>query len=153
LDDITTNKNAYCADTSSTKKGWALTLTANEKVLAPLVAFNNVLLFTSFIPAAGGSDLCTKTGTAYLYAITIDSSTGYCNVGQGALDGGAVSIAIGTGIATGVTISFGPTGVPVTYTTISGAGGQEGKTGLDPYKPSHTSTKTNLIYWKDRRLQ
>ena len=146
------NITAYC-NNASTKIGWYKDLAANEKVLAPLVAFNNVLLFTSFIPAAGSSDLCTKTGTAYLYAITIDSSTGYCNVGQGALNGGAVSIAIGTGIATGVTISFGPTGVPVTYTTISGAGGQEGKTGLDPYKPPQTSTKTNLIYWKDHRLQ
>jgi len=157
FDNLTSNQQAYC-DSTSSKVGWAINLAGqNEQVLAQPVAFNSVLYFTSFVPAAGSSTntSCTKTGTAYLYAISIETSTAYCTAGQGVIDSeGTRRKSIGTGIASGATISYGPAAVaPNLYYTISGAGGQEGGTLKSDFVPSSTATRTNMIYWKDRRLE
>jgi type IV pilus assembly protein PilY1 len=150
-----TNANPYCATTSQ-KVGWVMNLQHNnEQVLAPLAAFNNVLYFTSFVPASGSNSACTSTGTSYLYAVGMETGSAYCNVGQSInqLGSGVISVDIGTGIASAPIISIGPSGSAGIYVTVSGAGGQLGGTSLSNVTPAPIATWTNLLYWKDLRLQ
>ncbi len=73
---------------------------------------------------------------------------------SGALVGLLGGTAIGAGIASGGTISYGPgASVPNIFVTISGAGGQEGGTLMSDFIPPSPATRTNLIYWKDKRLE
>lgn len=155
---ITSQQNLYCTDqqTSSTV-GWAINLAGQgEKVLDKTNAFNNILYFTSFTPATGSSASCTKTGESNLYALSIDPGTSAagCTAGSGVIDAsGARSQPIGAGIASGATISYGPDGTLNIFYTVSGAGGQEGGTLRSDFIPPSPATRTNLLYWKDRRLQ
>jgi len=152
LMNITSDKSTYCGDT--TKLGWYINLSGkNEQVLSQPVAFNNILYFTSFIPASGSSLSCTKTGTAQLYAISIESTPSYCNVGGGYFTGGNRFIDVGAGIASGVLLSYNPDGSMNAYVTVSGAGGQEGGTLKAPFKPPTISSRANMLYWKDLRIQ
>ena len=155
LIDISTVSNAYCT-ASSNPVGWYMRLNSHEEVLAPPVVYSSVLLFTSFVPAAGTS-ICSKTGNAYLYGINIASSTSYCNVGQGAFTNGNTNINVGSGIASMPIISIGPNGEVNIHVSTSGAGGQDGTT--QPVKDptllnqlNKLSNTTNMIYWKDKRL-
>ncbi len=154
LQNITSDKNTYCSDT--TKTGWYMILGSSahtEQVLSQPVAFNNILYFTSFIPAQGSSLSCTKTGTARLYAISIETTPSYCNVGGGLFTGGSRYIDVGAGIASGVLLSYNPDGSMNAYVTVSGAGGQEGGTIKAPFKPPTISSRANMLYWKDLRIQ
>jgi hypothetical protein len=153
LDNITSSKGTYC-DKTTTKWGWYINLAGkNEQVLSQPVAFDNVLYFTSFIPASGSSANCTKTGTAQLYGISIDTSASSCNAGAGIFSGGSRYITAGAGIASGVLLSYNPNGTMNAYVTVSGAGGQEGGTLKAPFVPSSVSNRSNMLYWKDRRIQ
>jgi Tfp pilus tip-associated adhesin PilY1 len=156
LSNITSAQSAYCGN-RATAPGWAINLTGqSEQVLAPLTVFNNILYFTSFFPAQGSSATCTKTGEAYLYAISIDPGTSAtdCTAGNGAINtDGDRSISGGVGIGSGTTISYGPDGTPSMYITFSGAGGQEGGTVRSNYVPPAPASLTNMRFWKDRRLE
>ncbi|MFH1080968.1 MAG: PilC/PilY family type IV pilus protein [Pseudomonadota bacterium] len=155
LDNITSDHQAYCGTTSQ-KKGWYINLAGqHEQVLADPVAFGNILYVTSFVPAYGSSDLCTKTGTAYLYAINIGSSSSTCTVGSGALPGGERRVAIGAGIASSPMISLKPgTALPPDlYVTTSGAGAQEASTVRVNFNPPTLSNRTNMLFWRDMRIQ
>jgi len=157
LSSITSSSNTYC-DESEKPAGWAMNLAGqSEKVLAAPWAFNSVLYFTSYIPKGSSDATCTKTGTSSLYAISIESGTSTldCSIGQGLIDGsGGRSTTIGAGIASGGAISYGPgASTPNIFITISGAGGQEGGTLMSDFVPPSPATRTNLIYWKDKRLE
>jgi type IV pilus assembly protein PilY1 len=155
LDNITSQQQAYCG-TSSNKVGWYINLAGkSEQVLAEPVAFGNVLYFTSFVPAIGSSADCTKTGTSYLYAIKIGTSSVNCTVGLGALPEGERRMAIGVGIASAPMISLKPGSVlpPDIYVTTSGSGSQESSTVRVNFDPPTLSNRTNMLYWKDQRIQ
>jgi type IV pilus assembly protein PilY1 len=154
LADITSDVTAYCGGTTP-KKGWYYHLTEpSEQVLAEPVAFGNVLYVTSFAPAAGSSAACTKTGTAYLYALNIASSASLCNVGSGALPAGEKRVAIGAGIASAPMISLKPgSALPDLYVTTSGAGAQEASTVRVNFDPPSLVNRTNMLYWRDMRIQ
>ena len=151
------NIGGYCAATSNPvgPVGWSMQLSqTHEEMLAAPVAYNGVLLFTSFVPAAGTS-ICSKTGNSYLYGIKIDSGATYCNVGQGGLSNGNTSINVGSGIASTPIISVGPNGTTL-YISTSGSGGQSGTTTPEASQVSQLNTlsnTTNIIYWRDRRVQ
>lgn len=157
LDNITSDKNTYCGSTEKVW-GWYINLAGvSEKVLASLVAFDNVLYFTSFIPAViTDDDLCLakKTGMAQLYAISIDPGINQatCTVGTGKF-AGERSITVGAGIASKVQLSFGPDGTIKAFATVSGAGGQEGGTILAPFDPSTIQKRAYMLYWKDKRVE
>lgn len=156
LSSVTSTKSDYCAPTEK-GLGWAMNLGANEKVLAAPWVFNNVLYFTSFDPKAATVD-CTKTGDARLYVISVESGDGSlpCTMGNGMTDNPDDPrwIGIGTGIASGGTISYGPGAqTPNVYVTVSGGGGQEGGTSMVNFDVPSPTTRTNLIYWKDKRLE
>jgi hypothetical protein len=109
---------------------------------------------TSFAPAAGSSAACTKTGTAYLYALNIASSASLCNVGSGALPAGEKRVAIGAGIASAPMISLKPgSALPDLYVTTSGAGAQEASTVRVNFDPPSLVNRTNMLYWRDMRIQ
>jgi len=151
MGNITSAKSTYCDH--ATKPGWYINLAGNnEQVLDPMVAFNNVLYFTSFIPASGSSTNCTKTGTAQLYAISIDTSASYCNAGTGLFNGSRY-INVGAGIASGVLLSYNPDGTMNAFVTVSGAGGQEGGTLRAAFDPPSIPVRSNMLYWRDRRVQ
>jgi type IV pilus assembly protein PilY1 len=156
LSNITSAQSAYCGN-EATAAGWAINLAGqSEQVLAPLTVFNNILYFTSFLPASGSSSLCTETGESYLYAISVDPGTSAtnCTVGNGVINlNGDRSISGGVGIGSGPTISYGPNGTPSMYITFSGAGGQEGGTVKSNYAPPAPASLTNMRFWKDRRLE
>ena len=153
LANITSAKNTYCDAT--TKPGWYINLAGkNEQVLSPMVAYNNILYFTSFIPASGSSTNCTKTGTAQVYGIKINTSSSSCNAGEGIFDSGSSRyITAGAGIASGVLLSYNTDGTMNAFITVSGAGGQEGATLKTSFDPPSVPVRSNMLYWKDRRIQ
>ena len=167
LSDLTA-ASAYCASTNTNKKGWYMQLAAPEQALASPVPFAGYLFFTGFTPIAGTTS-CAKTGSSKFYGITIDPGSGsYCNVGAGAFSGGATSIGIGVGIASQPIISIGPTGLNI-HVSTSGAGGQSGATtkvvgsssgggggscgGGGACLPLSLPNNSNMIYWKDKKLE
>lgn len=155
MDNITSQQNAYCA-TSSKKVGWYINLAGqSEQILAEPVAFGNVLYFTSFVPAIGSSASCTKTGTSYLYALNIGVDSVNCTIGSGAFTGGVRRTAVGVGIASAPMISLKPGSAlpPDLYVTTSGSGSQESSTLRVNFDPPTLSNRTNMLYWKDKRLE
>ena len=155
LDNITSQQQAYCG-TSSQKVGWYINLAGqNEQVLAEPVAFGNVLYFTSFVPASGSSSSCTKTGTSYLYAIEIGKTSSACTIGTGAFSGGERRMVIGVGIASAPMISLKPGSAlpPDIFATTSGAGSQESSTVRVNFNPRTLSNRSNMLFWKDKRLK
>ena len=137
------------ADTDE-KKGWYLVLAGNgEKVLAESVIFGGVAYFTSYIPSTGG-DVCQQgQGTARLYALgylTAASATGTDNR----------SIQVGYGIPTAPIISLKPggTGTPDLYVTISsGDSWTTTRTVKAAVTPASVSNRSNMLFWRDRRVQ
>ncbi len=60
-------------DPANNKKGWYIGFSASgEKVLSNSITFNNVVLFTSYIPPGATGDVCeAAAGTGRLYAMNI----------------------------------------------------------------------------------
>lgn len=131
---------------SETDNGWYINFTGREKALSDIVVYGGVVYFTTYIPSASGSSVCEQAGTSRLYAIN------YTNCG-GALTGGARSIEVGVGIATGPIISISPAGTTqMSIVTSGGAGLSGGYKGNLPIPPL-PSPSGKILYWRDRRLQ
>ncbi len=133
---------------TSTKDGWYINLSGSgEKILADSTVFGGVVYFTTFTPAHG-SDPCDQGGDATLYGV------GYTS-GSGALTSGARSMDVGSGIPSAPIISMGPSGSAAAdlYVTVSGGGGSEASTLRVNFTPPGVSNRTNMLYWRDQRLQ
>ncbi len=139
-----TSEQQHCDNI--TDNGWYINFTGREKALSDIVVYGGVVYFTTYIPSASGSSVCEQAGTSRLYAIN------YTNCG-GALTGGARSIEVGVGIATGPIISISPAGTTqMSIVTSGGAGLSGGYKGSLPIPPL-PSPSGKILYWKDRRLQ
>ncbi len=139
-----TSEQQHCDNI--TDNGWYINFTGREKALSDIVVYGGVVYFTTYIPSASGSSVCEQAGTSRLYAIN------YTNCG-GALTGGARSIEVGVGIATGPIISISPAGITqMSIVTSGGAGLSGGYKGSLPIPPL-PSPSGKILYWKDRRLQ
>jgi type IV pilus assembly protein PilY1 len=130
--------------------GYRIQLAANEKDLGDPALFQNVIYFTTYNPS---SDPCTLGGTSNLYAINYLT-------GGGALSGGAMSQTISTyGVSGGIpsspilSIKQGSSGVPDVYVTVSGINGLVANTSRVNVNPPGMSHRTNMIYWRDMRIQ
>lgn len=146
LDNITSTSQVF--DPSSTNSvGYALNLAGGgEKILADPTVFGGVVYFTSYTPPSG-SNPCAQGGTAALNAL-------FFTTGAGALPNGDRSMTIGTGIPTSPVISLPPgSGAPDLYVTTSGGGGTSASTQKVPITPPGAVNRTNLLYWKDMRIQ
>lgn len=165
--DRTTTYNINDLDniTSSTytdapnKKGWYINITGSgEKILSDAAVFGGVVYFTTYVPPSGG-DPCSQAGSAKLYGINFITGAGVLTVSGGSGGGGSStpvrSIEIGTGIATTPVISFKPLGAmpPDLYVTVSGGSGTNASTQRVNFDPPTLSNRTNILYWKDRRLE
>jgi len=128
--------------------GWALNLAGGgEKVLADPTVFGGVVYFTTYVPAAGNNP-CEQGGDAYLYALKYTT-------GGGALSSGERRMGVGSGIPSAPVLSLGPGsgGTPDLYVTTSGGGGVSASTQRVNITPPGVANRTNMIYWKDRRIQ
>jgi len=135
---------------TSDKVGYRIQLNGKgEKVLADPTVFGGVVYFTTYIPP-DSSNLCLMGGTAYLYGI--DYTTG-----SGIFDQGKRNMYLGVGIASSAIISVGPTGdggkVVTMHETVSGANGIAGETFQVKIRPKGRANWTNMLYWKDRRIE
>jgi len=133
----------------STKNGWYIPLNGpgGEKVLADPTIFGGVVYFTTYTPKEGGTNLCDQTGTATLYGV-------YYTTGAGALADGARSMVIGTGMPSSAVVSLKPgsDGGADIYVTTSG-GTSSAHTQRIDINPQGASNRTNMLYWKDKRIE
>jgi hypothetical protein len=147
LQNISTEGQVY---NDPAKSGWVIAMAGGgEKVLAEPTVFGGVVYFTSYIPPEG-SDPCSQAGRSLLYGITY-------NTGGGTFDSGSAkvrSMVLGGGMATSPVVSFNPhTHQPDLYVTLSGGGGTGASTIRAPVTPGNFSNRTNILYWRDRRVQ
>jgi Tfp pilus tip-associated adhesin PilY1 len=133
---------------SDDKHGWYLDLVegAGEKVLSDPTVFGGVIYFTTYLPAAG-TDACEKAGKSILYGL------GYIS-GEGKLGSDRNLDLVGTtGIASTPVISMRPgSSAADLYITTSGGSGTDAIT-KKIISPASTSSMTNMLYWRDRRVQ
>ncbi len=120
-----------------------------EKMLADPTVFGGVVYFTTFTPPAGNNP-CEQGGAAKLYGLSYQS-------GAGALptSGAPRSMDIGTGIASAPVLSMKPSGsgtTPDLYITTSGGGGTGSQTRRVDIDPPGAANRTNMLYWRDRRV-
>lgn len=145
LENITTGTYSDSSD----KHGWYINFAGSgEKVLAEPTVFGGVVYFTTYTPYQGG-DPCETGGDAKFYAV--DYVTG-----GGKLDEDARSMDIGSGMPSAPIISLKPgneLSVDI-YVTTSGGGGSGAQVQKIPnYNAPTLSNRTNMLFWKDQRLQ
>lgn len=109
--------------------------------------FQGIVYFTTYVPPSG-ADVCNASGSAYLYAI--DYVTGAGKYGSGA----RYSF-IGYGIPSSPLVSMNPYGGTDVYVSTSQKTTQTADTFV---KKQNTPTmqnlnKTNLMMWRDKRVQ
>jgi type IV pilus assembly protein PilY1 len=141
---------------SPTKHGWYVNLAGQgEKILSDATVFGGVVYFTSYVPPSGG-DPCSQAGEANLYGLNFTTGAGVLIPSGGG--GGTTPVramVIGAGIATTPVVSFKPLGAmpPDLYVTVSGGAGTNASTTRVNFDPPTLANRTNLLYWKDRRLE
>lgn len=144
---VSTGTTTYTGSTNGFQIQFADT---GEKMLDDPALFGGKLLFTTYVPPPAGADQCTQAGTSNLYVI--DYMTG-----AGAFSAGAKKTVLsGTGIASAVTVSLRPDGTTAdVYVTMSGGFGVDASTYKVPDVPlpSPPVSRSNMLYWKDRRMQ
>lgn len=143
-----TSAGAQYDDTS--KFGYYMNLAGQgEKMLAEPTVFGGLVYFTTYTPPQG-NDPCLQGGTATLYGINFQT-------GAGALPttGTPRSMTIGTGIPSAPVLSLKPSGsiTPDLFVTTSGGGGTGAQTQRVPINPPGLSNRTNLLFWKDKRVE
>jgi type IV pilus assembly protein PilY1 len=133
---------------NASNHGWYMNLPGGgEKILGEAVVFGGQVYFTTYTPGGGGGDPCNAAGTAKLYGVSYIE-------GAGSLTGGARSITLGVGIPTAPTLSMNPySPTPDLYVTISGGSGTGATTARAPVTPPALPNNTNILYWRDRRVQ
>jgi type IV pilus assembly protein PilY1 len=150
---------------SPTKHGWYINLAGSgEKILSEATVFGGVVYFSSYTPPAG-NDPCNQAGTANLYGLNYVTGAGIIppvDASGNPVAGPATrSRDIGVGIPSAAVLSLKPTGTysPGTsspadlYMTVSGGSGTSASTQKVNFDPPTLANRTNLLYWKDRRLE
>jgi type IV pilus assembly protein PilY1 len=147
ITNITTLTGTATHDPQSAYLGFRMRLSTSEKVLSDPTAFGGVVYFSSFIPYSG-TDPCEQGGDASLYAFNFTT-------GGGIFSGGAKSMSIGTGIPSAPVLSLKPGsgGTPDLYVTVSGGAGTGASTTRVNMTPPGVSNRTNMLYWRDMRIQ
>ncbi len=161
LTNITSTSTTYDG-TAATTHGWYINLSTNtltrsdgstvaspvgEKMISDPTVFGGVVYFSTYVPDQGTASACGLAGDAFLYGIKYIS-------GAGALDSsGSRTKYIGHGIGSAPIISMRPgSSTADIYATASGGAGTASLTQKLGETPS-TSSMTNILYWKDKRLQ
>ncbi|MCX5849915.1 MAG: PilC/PilY family type IV pilus protein [Deltaproteobacteria bacterium] len=147
MENLTSAGSTY----SGSGYGWYMNLNGHgEKMLAEPTVFGGVVYFTTYTPPSG-NDPCAQGGVASLYGINYTTGAGALDVATPAIR----SMTIGTGIASApvVTMRPGTDPTPDLYVTTSGGGGISGETQRVSITPRGLANRTNIIYWKDTRIE
>ncbi len=140
MDNITSTGATY-DNTNSTNDGYYIDITGmGEKILADPIVFGGVVYFSTYTPPENKP--CEQSGVASLYGIKYTS-------GAGAFPGGARSISIGQGIPSSPVVSTaqGASTSDIYITTSSGGVGRV------PFNPPGGGLRTDMLFWRDQRLQ
>jgi hypothetical protein len=150
LQNISSEGSVY---NDSSAYGYYINLTGTgEKVLADLAVFGGVLYITTFTPHSS-TDPCYRGGTAKLYGVNFTTGGGAL-VPDDSTAPPIRSIDIGTGIPSAPIISLRPTtGTPDLYVTTSGTGSTSAQTQRAGITPPGLANRTNLLFWRDRRVE
>ncbi|PKN06308.1 MAG: hypothetical protein CVU72_05155 [Deltaproteobacteria bacterium HGW-Deltaproteobacteria-7] len=149
IDQIVTASQVY--DATNKPTGYRISLPGSgQKILAEPTVFGGVAYFTSFTPGQT-NDPCNQAGVASLNAVNFTTGAGVFNTTN------PRQMDIGTGIASAPILSLKPTGVSGSaadlYVTVSGGGASSSSTQKINFDPPGVSNRTNMIYWKDRRIE
>jgi Tfp pilus tip-associated adhesin PilY1 len=160
LTNITSTSTTYDATTATTN-GWYINLSTNtltrsdnstianplgEKMISDPTVYGGVVYFATYVPDQGASNACGLSGDAFLYGIKYLS-------GSGALENDSRTKYIGHGIGSSPIISMRPGSSSADiYATASGGAGTAALTQKIGETPT-TSSMTNILYWRDRRVQ
>lgn len=141
---------------SGSAYGYYINLTGQgEKILAEPTIFGGVVYFTSYVPASS-NDPCAQGGTAKLWGINYTTGAGALNI-VGATPSTTLprSMTIGTGIASAPVVSMRPgtDATPDLYVTTSGGGGIDGQTQRANIIPQSLINRTNVLFWRDTRIE
>jgi len=145
LENLTSSEDTF----SGTGEGWYINLAGKgEKILSPPTVFGGVVYFTSFIPDQSG-DPCAYGGDAMLHGLNHVTAAGVLT------EEGDRSMVIGSGVSTAPVISLKPgAGLsPDLYVTLSAGGGSGSNTIRVNFDPPTLANRTNMLFWKDYRLQ
>jgi len=144
LDNITTK--TY--DPTAKPAGWYMNFPGQgEKMLGDPTVFGGVIYMTTYTPSQG-SDPCSQAGTGSLYALNYTS-------GSGILSGGQRSMGLGSGIPSPPIVSMKPgnaAGADL-YVTTGGGSGQAAGTRRANLEPPGVANRTNVLFWRDKRVQ
>jgi Tfp pilus tip-associated adhesin PilY1 len=150
LENITSAGGSY---SDSSKVGYYINLAGQgEKMLADPTVFGGVVYFTTFTPPSG-TNPCEQGGNAKLYGLNFRTGGGALPIGSDPANRPR-SMDVGTGIASAPVISLKPGGgtTPDLYVTTSGGGGIGSQTQRVNITPPGLANRTNILFWKDRRV-
>ncbi len=167
LTDITSTSTSYDGLTATTH-GWFINLSTNnvgsgtntissplgEKMISDPTVFGGVVYFASYVPAQSTSSACGLAGNAFLYGLNYLTGAGVLTAdgGGGATAGSNRTSWIGQGIGSSILVSYRPGNTAVDiYATASGGAGTAALTQQLGEAPP-TSSMTNVIFWKDGRV-
>jgi hypothetical protein len=136
--------------TSTTLAGYRIQmLGTGEKILGDPTVYGGVAYYTSFVPG-DPNDPCYDGGDAYLNAV-------YFNTGLGGIVSSGRQVNIGSGIASSPIVSMAPIGgggpIVNLYVTVSGGGATGASTQKINFNMPGLSQRTNLLFWRDRRIE
>ena len=139
--------------TDTSKFGWYISLAAGEKVLADPTVFGGVLYATTFTPSSS-TNPCYQGGTAKLYGLNYTTGAGELVI-PGSTAPPPRSIDVGTGIPSAPILSLKPGGgtPPDLYVTTSGSGLIGAQTQRVNINPPGLANRTNMLFWKDKRVE
>jgi len=136
------------------------------KILADPAFFGGVLYFTTYTPDQSGNP-CNLAGSGRLYGVAlmlVKADQYIYQAGGGVITppplpgvpgSGNRSMVVGSGVPTAPVISFKPSGAlpPDIYVTTSGGAGMDAVTARVNFNPPAFSNRTNILSWRDRRVQ
>jgi hypothetical protein len=139
--------------TDTSKFGWYISLAAGEKVLADPTVFGGVFYATTFTPSSS-TNPCYQGGTAKLYGLNYTTGAGALVIPESTAPPPR-SIDVGTGIPSAPIVSLKPGGgtTPDLYVTTSGSGLIGAQTQRVNINPPGLANRTNMLFWKDKRVE
>lgn len=127
-------------------RGWFMNFTGSEKAFSDVTVFGGVVYFTTYLPPTSCSDPCSSAGESRFYAINYETC-------KGVLSGEQRYLELGGGMASSPVISFKP-GMPTPGQALADIFVTIGGTTLRvPINPQTVSIRSNLLFWRDRRVQ
>lgn len=153
---------------SSEKHGWYINLSTNpltrsdstvisnpigEKMISDPAIFGGMVYYATYVPDQEEDSACGRSGDAFLYKLNYKTGAGGDANPDDPSDIGTRTSYMGHGIGSSILISYAPQYKDADiYATASGGAGTGALT-QTMGKAAKNSSMTNVLYWRDRRLQ